>query len=65
MGQQKSNYMFLAVTTEEETRKIFTDQIGAFPTRAKSGERYTMIAYAYDCNAIVAKAMKTKKASEL
>jgi len=54
-GELKCNYMFLAVTTEEETKKVYTDQTGAFPTGEKHGERYIIVAYVYDCNTIIAK----------
>jgi hypothetical protein len=45
--------------------KIYTDQTGRFPVVSSKGNKYIMIVYDYDSNAILAKPIKDRTAPEL
>ena len=42
------------------TRKLYTDDTGRFPVRSRSGNKYTMIAYHFDSNAIISTPFKSR-----
>jgi hypothetical protein len=44
---------------------IYTDQTGIFPVVSSKGNKYIMILYDYDSNAILAKPIKDRTAPEL
>ena len=52
-----SNYLFLNVVP---LSKLYTDDTGRFPVRARSGNQYVMIAYHVDGNLILQQPFKTK-----
>jgi hypothetical protein len=45
--------------------QIYTDQTGRFPVVSSKGNKYIMILYEYDINAILAKPIKDRTAPEL
>jgi hypothetical protein len=45
--------------------QIYTDQTGRFPVASSKGNRYIMILYDYDSNAILAQPIKDRTAPEL
>ena len=45
--------------------KIFTDQTGRFPVTSSRGNKYIMVLYANDSNAILAEAMKNRTQEEI
>jgi hypothetical protein len=45
--------------------KIYTDQTGRFPVVSRKGNKYIMILYDYDSNAILAQPMKDRTSPEL
>ena len=49
----------------ELTGKISTDQTGRFPTTSNRGNKYLMVLYDHDSNAILAEPLKSRSASEL
>jgi hypothetical protein len=48
-----------------DTGKIYTDQTGRFPVVSSKGNKYIMILYDYDSNAILAQPIKDRTAPEL
>ena len=50
--EERTNLIYVTV---EETREIFTDQTGVFPVTSSMGNKYVIICYAYDQNAIIAR----------
>jgi hypothetical protein len=49
----------------ELTGKISTDQTGRFPTTSSRGNKYLMVLYDHDSNAILSEPLKSRSASEL
>ena len=47
------------------TNKIYSDQTGRFPITSSKGNKYIMIIYDHDSNAIIARPLKTKSALEM
>jgi hypothetical protein len=47
------------------TGKVFSDQTGRFPQTSSRGNKYIMIFYDYDSNAILAEPLKSRSESEL
>jgi hypothetical protein len=45
--------------------QIYTDQTGLFPVVSSKGNKYIMILYDYDSNAIMAQPIKDRTAPEL
>jgi hypothetical protein len=45
--------------------KIYTDQTGRFPVVSSKGNKYIMVLYDYDSNAILAQPIKDRTAPEL
>jgi hypothetical protein len=45
--------------------QIYTDQTGRFPVVSSKGNKYIMILYGYDSNAILAQPIKDRTATEL
>ena len=45
--------------------KTFSDQTGKFPVTSSKGNKYIMIMYSYDANAILAEPMKTRTENEI
>ena len=43
------------------TSKLYTDDTGRFPIKARSGNQYLMVAYHCDSNAILVAPFKTRK----
>ena len=52
-----SNQVFVMT---QPLSKLFTDDTGRFPVRARSGNQYVMIAFHADGNLILQQAFKTK-----
>jgi hypothetical protein len=48
-----------------DARQIYTDQTSIFPVVSSKGNKYIMILYDYDSNAILAQPIKDRKAPEL
>ena len=49
----------------EITGRLYTDQTGRFPVTSSRGNKYVMVLYHYDTNAILAKALKSRAEQEL
>jgi hypothetical protein len=49
-----------ALTTIEETGRIYTDQTGQFPVTSSQGHRYMLVIYHYDTNAILVEPLKSR-----
>ena len=49
----------------KSTSKAFTDLTGPFPSVSSRGNKYVLIAYDYDSNAILATPVKTRRAGEM
>ena len=51
--------------TVELTGKNYTDQTGRFPVTSSKGSKYVMVAYNYDCNAILAEPIQSRSEASL
>jgi hypothetical protein len=58
------NTQFLYAATID-AGQIYTDQTGRFPVVSRKGNKYIMILYDYDSNAILAQPIKYRTATEL
>jgi hypothetical protein len=58
----KTQYVYAATI---DAGQIYTDQTGRFPVVSSKGNKYIMILYVYDNNAILAQPIKYRKAPEL
>jgi hypothetical protein len=58
----KTQYVYAATI---DAGKIYTDETGIFPVVSSKGNKYIMILYDYDINAILAKPIKDRTAPEL
>jgi hypothetical protein len=54
-----------AFATIKETGKVYTDQTGAFPTTSSNGNKYMLVMYHYDTNAILVEPLKTRHGNEI
>ena len=52
------------IKTVELTKKLHTDQTGRFPVTSRKGNKYLLIAYDWDSNAILAYPLKSKSATK-
>ena len=53
------------MATVGETHKIYTDQTGKFPITSSQGNKYILIMYVYDSNAILASPCKSRSISHI
>ena len=60
---KKHNDVYISVDNARET--MYTNQISAFPTRSRKGNRYVMILCEIENNFILDKAMKNRTAEEM
>jgi hypothetical protein len=58
----KTQFVYAATV---DAGQIYTDQTGKFPVVSSKGNKYTMILYDYDSNAILAQPIKDRTAPEL
>jgi hypothetical protein len=58
----KTQYVYAATI---DAGQIYTDQTGRFPVISSKGNKYIMVLYDYDSNAILAKPIKDRTAPEL
>jgi hypothetical protein len=58
----KTQFVYAATIDAD---KIYTDQTGRFPVVSSKGNKYIMIVYDYDSNAILAQPIKDQTAPEL
>jgi hypothetical protein len=58
----KTQYVYAATI---DAGQIYTDQTGRFPVVSSKGNKYIMILYDYDSNAIMAQPIKDRTAPEL
>ena len=66
--QTKTNVVFATITDVDNylpIRQISTDQMGKFPILSNRGNRYIMVVYEYDINAIYVEPMINKSTVEL
>jgi hypothetical protein len=63
IAEERCNHVYLTYT--EITGQIYTDQPGKFITTSASGNKYVMVAYCYDSNAIIAMPMPNRNAQSL
>jgi hypothetical protein len=54
--------LFAAIT---ETGKIYTDQTGRFPVTSSRGNKYILVLYNYDTNAILTEPLKNRTGNEI
>jgi hypothetical protein len=60
----ESNTQFVYAATID-AGQIYTDQTGRFPVVSSKGNKYIMVLYDYEFNAILAKPIKDRTAPEL
>jgi hypothetical protein len=58
----KTQFVYAATI---DAGQIYTDQTGRFPVVSSKGNKYIMILYDYDSNAILAQPIKDRTAPEL
>jgi hypothetical protein len=58
----KTQYVYAATI---DAGQIYTDQTGRFPAVSSKGNKYIMVLYDYDSNAILAQPIKNRTAPEL
>jgi hypothetical protein len=58
----KNHYVYAATI---DAGQIYTDQMGRFPVVSSKGNKYIMILYDHDSNAIMAQPIKDRTAQEL
>ena len=51
--------------TVEKTNNIYNDQTGKFPMNSSRGNKYVLIMYVYDANAILSEPLKSKSSSHI
>ena len=49
----------------ENTGKIYTDQTGRFPVTESKGNKYILLMYDYDLNAILTEPIKNRTATDI
>jgi hypothetical protein len=59
-GNRRTHYIYAAVEATDETGQIHSDQTGRFPVISSRGNKYIMIVYVYDANAIISTPMKNR-----
>ena len=59
---KKSNEFYTKII--DLTGKIYSDQTGRFPVQSSRGNKYIMVVYDHDSNAILPKALKSRSAAE-
>ena len=60
----KRTDIFISAVTPA-TDKIYTDLTGKFPVQSSLGNKYILIVYHYDANAIIAEPLKDRTAGEI
>lgn len=61
----KSHNCFTTLVSFEQTAKAYSDQTGKFPFTSSRGNKYLLIVYDYDSNAILQTTLKNRTAGEL
>ena len=61
----KTQQCFASVVSFESTAKAYSDQTGKFPFTSSRGNKYIMIIYDYDSNAILQEPLKNRTDTEL
>ena len=64
--EDKTEYIYAAIMDPKATTgQIYTDQTGQFPVMSSRGNKYLMVLYGYDSNAILAEPLKSRKQHEI
>ena len=63
--EQKSNDYIFKVVSLENVNKAYGDLTGAFPYTSARGNRYFLVVYCYDANAILVQLLKNRTAGEI
>jgi hypothetical protein len=64
-NEPKTRTNMVYIKPIEATGQIYTGQTGRFPTTSSRGNKYIMILYDYDSNAILAEPLKSKSEGEM
>lgn len=62
INNASTDLLFATVT---ETGKIYTDQTGRFPVTSSRGNKYILVLYDYDTNAILTEPLKNRTGNEI
>jgi hypothetical protein len=63
---EKTQFVYAAIiSAPNESGQIYTDQTGKFPITSRRGNKYFMVLYDYDSNAILAEPMKSRTGPEM
>ncbi len=63
---RKVNEIYAAIEEyDEQTGKIHSDLTGPFPVTSNRGNKYVLVVYDYDSNAIIARPVKNRKAETI
>ena len=61
----RTNAIYYKICSMAPKHLAYTDLTGRFPYRSSRGNQYIMVAYSYDSNAILAKAINNRSASSI
>ena len=62
--EPKSNSLYAAYMAKDKHVKIYTDLTGPFPVTSMDGNKYILVIYVYDANAILLCPLKNKSDKE-
>jgi hypothetical protein len=64
-AEPREHHLYAAIVTHEEiTGQIYTDLTGRFPQQSSHGNKYILVLYDYDSNAILAHPIKNRSDTE-
>ena len=61
----KTNDVVYMVINKDEISTAYTDLTGRFPCKSSSGNEYVMVAYHYDANIVMRRALQNRKAETI
>ena len=63
---KRTQFVYTAIVdAQQPTGQIYTDQTGQLPVISSKGNRYVLVLYDYDSNAILAEPLKSRKQHEI
>ena len=62
--ESKTEEVFIAFLSADTTGTVYTDLTGKFPVTSRSGNKYILLLYHYDSNAIIFRPMKNRSDEE-
>ena len=63
--EPNNNATYQLFASFQNTGKIYTDQSGRFPVTSSEGNKYILLIYDYDSNAILTEPIKNRTATKI